>query len=313
MNIEAADCSCLYRTYKELGDPVKALSYLEEFVDLNDSLRNDELKLEMSRLKFEKENLTDSISRVQELNQLNDLHALEMQKRGHLTNIVLVAAIGFLVLMLIFLGRMLVLQRNSSSLKRKTQKLENQQLINEISLLKTQVNPHFLFNSLSILSSLVRIDPDLSERFIDQLSRSYRYILEQKDQSLVTLRTELGFIESYSFLLKIRFENKFSVEINLPDNILDKYKIAPLTLQLLIENAVKHNRMSVQEPLSVYISVEEDQMLVVKNKLQPRSTPSMSTGVGLENIMDRYALLTGRHVWAGESDDQFVVRIPLLS
>jgi len=313
MNIEAADCSCLYRTYKELGDPVKALSYLEEFVDLNDSLRNDELKLEMSRLKFEKENLTDSISRVQELNQLNDLHALEMQKRGHLTNIVLVAAIGFLVLMLIFLGRMLVLQRNSSSLKRKTQKLENQQLVNQISLLKTQVNPHFLFNSLSILSSLVRIDPDLSERFIDQLSRSYRYILEQKDQSLVTLRTELGFIESYSFLLKIRFENKFSVEINLPDNILDKYKIAPLTLQLLIENAVKHNRMSVQEPLSVYISVEEDQMLVVKNKLQPRSTPSMSTGVGLENIMDRYALVTGRHVWAGESDDQFVVRIPLLS
>ena len=99
----------------------------------------------------------------------------------------------------------------------------------------------------------------------------------------------------------------------MPDNILDKYKIAPLTLQLLIENAVKHNRMSVQEPLSVYISVEEDQMLVVKNKLQPRSTPSMSTGVGLENIMDRYALLTGRHVWAGESDDQFVVRIPLLS
>ena len=313
MNIEAADCSCLYRTYKELGDPVKALSYLEEFVDLNDSLRNDELKLEMSRLKFEKENLTDSISRVQELNQLNDLHALEMQKRGHLTNIVLVAAIGFLVLMLIFMGRMLVLQRNSSSLKRKTQKLENQQLVNQISLLKTQVNPHFLFNSLSILSSLVRIDPDLSERFIDQLSRSYRYILEQKDQSLVTLRTELGFIESYSFLLKIRFENKFSVEINLPDNILDKYKIAPLTLQLLIENAVKHNRMSVQEPLSVYISVEEDQMLVVKNKLQPRSTPSMSTGVGLENIMDRYALVTGRHVWAGESDDQFVVRIPLLS
>ncbi|HQW26916.1 MAG TPA: histidine kinase, partial [Saprospiraceae bacterium] len=150
---------------------------------------------------------------------------------------------------------------------------------------------------------MLRVNPDLSEKFIDQLARSYRYILEQKDQPLVTLRTELGFIESYSFLLKIRFENKFSVEISLPDNILDKYKIAPLTLQLLIENAVKHNRMSVNEPLTVTISVEEDQMLVVKNKLQPRSTPSMSTGVGLENIMNRYALLTGRHVWAGESDD----------
>lgn len=313
VNIEAADCSCLYRTYKELGDHSKALSYLEEFVDINDSLQNDELKLEMSRLKFEKENLTDSISRVQELNQLNHLHELEMQKRGRLTNFMLVAAIGFLVLMMIFLGRMLVLQRNSSSLKRKTQELENQQLVNEVSLLKTQVNPHFLFNSLSILSSLVRIDPDLSERFIDQLSRSYRYILEQKDQSLVTLRTELGFIESYSFLLKIRFENKFIVDIQLPDYILDKFKIAPLTLQLLIENAVKHNRMSVSEPLVVTISVEADQMLVVRNKLQPRSTPSVSTGMGLQNIINRYALLTKRPVWAGEANDQFIVRIPLIT
>jgi tetratricopeptide (TPR) repeat protein len=101
VNVEAADCSCLYRTYKELGDPAKALSYLEEFVELEDSLRSDELKLEMSRLKFEKENLTDSISRVQELNLLNDQHELEMQKRARITNIILVAAIGFLVLMMV--------------------------------------------------------------------------------------------------------------------------------------------------------------------------------------------------------------------
>jgi sensor histidine kinase YesM len=123
----------------------------------------------------------------------------------------------------------------------------------------------------------------------------------------------LGFIESYSFLLKIRFENKFHVDIHLPEDILDKYKIAPLTLQLLIENAVKHNRMSVQEPLTVVITIEPGQMLVVKNKLQPRSTPAMSTGVGLENIMNRYALLSGRSVWAGEAEDHFVVKIPLLS
>ncbi len=115
------------------------------------------------------------------------------------------------------------------------------------------------------------------------------------------------------FLLKIRFENKFEVHIDLPESILDKYKIAPLTLQLLIENAVKHNRMSVSEPLTVMINVEKEQMLVVRNKLQPRSTPSMSTGVGLQNIMNRYALLTSQPVWAGETDDQFVVKIPLLN
>src|SRR6187431_3390007 len=161
----------------------------------------------------------------------------------------LFVGIGILLLALLFLSRMLRFQRNSQLFQLKSEQLEKQQMVNEISILKTQVNPHFLFNSLSILSSLVRVDPDLSERFIDQLSRSYRYILEQKDQPLVTLRTELGFIESYSFLLKIRFENKFLVNIQLPDYILDKYKIAPLTLQLLIENAVKHNRMSVSEPL----------------------------------------------------------------
>jgi tetratricopeptide (TPR) repeat protein len=313
ISMEATACSCLYRSYKEMGNPVKALTYFEDYMVLTDSLQEDELRLELSRLEFEKEILTDSISRVKELNQLNDVHALEIRKRARVTNIISYAAIGLLLLLLIFLGRMLVLQRHSDALKRKTQELEKQQLVNEISLLKTQVNPHFLFNSLSILSSLVHVDADLSEKFIDQLSRSYRYILEQKDQALVTLRTELGFIESYAFLLKIRFENKFNLEVQIPDDALDKFKIAPLTLQLLIENAVKHNRMSLAEPLIVHISLEENSVLVVKNKLQPRTTEYRSTGIGLQNIMNRYALLTKRQVWAGERDDQFVVKIPLLN
>ena len=225
---------------------------------------------------------------------------------------ILIAGVGLLALALIFLSRMLVFQRKSEALRLKTQELAKQQLVNEISLLKTQVNPHFLFNSLSILSSLVRVDPDLSEQFIDQLSRSYRYILEQKDQSLVTLRTELNFIDSYAFLLKIRFQDKFNLDIDIPDEFLEKYKIAPLTLQLLVENAVKHNRMSVQEPLIIHISIEGD-MLVVKNKLQARTTEVSSTGVGLQNIMHRYALLTNRQVIAGEDGNEFVVKIPILN
>lgn len=310
--VESAACNCLYRSYKALGNHEKALYYFEDFYFLEDSLGKEDLQIALKRLEFEKELLADSLSMEEEKNNLTLAHQAELAKKNRITRLVLFVGMGVLVLALLFLSRMLRYQRNSQLFKLKSEQLEKQQLVSEISLLKTQVNPHFLFNSLSILSSLVRVNPDLSEKFIDQLARSYRYILEQKDQPLVSLRTELGFIESYSFLLKIRFENKFTVDIHLPDNILDKYKVAPLTLQLLIENAVKHNRMSVQEPLNVTITVEEDQMLVVKNKLQPRSTPSMSTGVGLENIMNRYALLTGRHVWAGESDDQFVVRIPLL-
>jgi tetratricopeptide (TPR) repeat protein len=311
--VESASCNCLYRSYKALGNNEKALYYFEDFYFLEDSLSKEELDLALKRIEFEKELLADSLDREEERSLMTATHQAELAKKNNLTRVLLIIGIGVLLMALVFLSRMLRFQRNSQLFKLKSEQLEKQQLVNEISLLKTQVNPHFLFNSLSILSSLVRIDPDLSERFIDQLSRSYRYILEQKEQSLVTLRTELGFIESYSFLLKIRFENKFSVDIQLPDNILDKYKIAPLTLQLLIENAVKHNRMSVNEPLVVTISFEEDQMLIVKNKLQPRSTPAMSTGVGLQNIMNRYALLTKRHVWAGEADDQFVVKIPLIN
>jgi tetratricopeptide (TPR) repeat protein len=311
--IEQASSSCLYRAYKEIGDYKKSLEYFEDYVVFTDSLNEEELKIELSRIEFEKDLLADSLKREDEKNTMQLSHQKELTRKNRITYIILFIAFGVLILALIFMSRMFFFQRNSEVFKRKTQELEKQHLVNEISLLKTQVNPHFLFNSLSILSSLVRIDPDLSEKFIDQLSRSYRYILEQKDQSLVTLRTELGFIESYAFLLKIRFENKFDLKIDLPEEILDKYKIAPLTLQLLIENAVKHNRMSVSEPLIVNINLENKHVLVVKNKLQPRSTPTKSTGVGLQNIINRYALLTDKHVWAGETQDQFVIKIPLLN
>jgi len=310
--IERADCFCLYSAHKALGNTASALSYFEDFYFLEDSLHKEDLEIALKRLEFEKELLADSLAQEAEKTLLTTVHQKELAKKNNFTRVVLIGGISLLLLALVFLSRMLRFQRNSQLFQLKSEQLEKQQLVNEISLLKTQVNPHFLFNSLSILSSLVRIDPDLSEKFIDQLSRSYRYILEQKDQSLVTLRTELGFIESYSFLLKIRFENKFMVDIHIPENILDKYKIAPMTLQLLIENAVKHNRMSVREPLIVTISVEDNRMLIVKNKLQPRSTPSLSTGLGLQNIINRYALLTDRPVWAGESEEHFIIKVPLL-
>jgi tetratricopeptide (TPR) repeat protein len=312
LEIEAANCSCLHKAHKALGEYQTALGYFEEYVVLDDSLKSDELKLAMSRLEIDKEILTDSIARVQEMNSLNTLHQSELRKRNQVTVLMLALGAVLLVITLLLLSRMLFFQRNTERLKRKTQELEKQQLVNEISLLKTQVNPHFLFNSLSILSSLVHIDPDLSEKFIDQLSKSYRYILEQKEEALVTLRTELNFIESYAFLLKIRFEKKFNLDIQIPDAVLDKYKIAPLTLQLLIENAVKHNRMSVTEPLIVTVSMDEENMMVVKNKLQPRAMEYKSTGVGLQNIKDRYALLTNRRVWTGEAEGMFVVKVPLL-
>ncbi len=194
----------------------------------------------------------------------------------------------------------------------RAERLEKENVQAQFAALKSQVNPHFLFNSLSILSSLVHADADLSEKFIDQLSRAYRYILEQKDNERVLLKTELEFIQAYRFLLNIRFENKFDVVINVPEADQTRYSIAPLTLQLLVENAVKHNRMSAKEPLKVHIQLDDD-CLVVKNNLQHRPQSENSTGVGLQNIITRYGLLTTRPVWIGESDGSFVVKIPLLN
>lgn len=194
----------------------------------------------------------------------------------------------------------------------RAERLEKENVQAQFAALKSQVNPHFLFNSLSILSSLVHADAELSEKFIDQLSRAYRYILEQKDNERVLLKTEIEFIQAYRFLLNIRFENKFDVVINVPEADQTRYQIAPLTLQLLVENAVKHNRMSAREPLHVNIYLDGDH-LVVQNNLQLRPQSEKSTGVGLQNIITRYALLTEQPVWVGESDGNFVVKIPLLS
>ena len=193
----------------------------------------------------------------------------------------------------------------------KAERLEKEALLSQFEALKDQLSPHFLFNSLSILTSMVHEDADLSEQYIKQLANVYRYILEQRDQQLVPLKTELAFIRAYTFLLQIRFENKFDVVITVSPSQQTQYQIAPLSLQLLVENAVKHNRMSVDEPLHVRIHTE-DNWLIVENPWQPRDQPETSTGVGLRNIINRYALLTDQAIGYGRADESFVVKIPLL-
>ncbi len=306
-------CNCLYEVYRSTGQSNFALAYHEQYFALSDSLQKEETNVRLEQMEFARQVMADSLGMEEEKLKMEMAHQNEVRRKNRTLNILLVSGLVVLALALGFFSRMLYFRKYSQMFQNIAEQLEKQQLLNEIALLKTQVNPHFLFNSLSILASLVRVNPDLSEQFIDQLSRSYRYILEQKEQSLVTLRTELEFIRSYSFLLKIRFENKFDLRIDLPEKILDQYKIAPLTLQLLIENAVKHNRMSLREPLVVEVSIENNQTLVVKNRLQPRNTASVSTGLGLQNIINRYALLTNRPVWAGEREDEFVVKVPLLN
>lgn len=211
----------------------------------------------------------------------------------------------------------LILNRKSHfrmrAIEIQAEQLRKENALAQFEALKNQVSPHFLFNSLSILSSLVHVDANLSEKFIDQLSRAYRYILEQKDNDTVTLKTELDFLNSYAFLLKIRFENKFDVKISVTNDEAEKYRIAPLTLQLLIENCVKHNRMSEKEPLIVTIRINGD-YLVVRNSIRPRTEIERitSTGIGLANIKKRYQLLTKSPLQIEQEENMFTVNIPLI-
>jgi len=194
----------------------------------------------------------------------------------------------------------------------RAERSEKEAALSQFEALRNQLSPHFLFNSLSILTSMVHEDADLSEKFVKQLSKVYRYILEQREHELVSLETELEFIKAYTFLLQIRFENKFEVQIEISQSDQKQYQIPPLTLQLLVENAVKHNRMSVQEPLLVRL-YSQDEFLIIQNSWQLRDLSETSTGIGLPNIISRYALFTDRAVWFGRQNDFFTVKIPLLS
>ena len=189
-------------------------------------------------------------------------------------------------------------------------RLQKENLQSQFEVLRQQVNPHFLFNSLNVLASLIKLEPDLAEKFTEHLSKVYRYVLENKDNDLVALNTELDFLDAYMFLLNIRFMDKIKMEVQIS---LDPqlYYILPLALQLIIENAIKHNTMSKKMPLHIKIFADEQQMLNVTNNLQERESHMTSTGVGLKNIAHRYMLLEMTEPEFYKTETHFVARIPL--
>ena len=177
--------------------------------------------------------------------------------------------------------------------------------------LKNQIDPHFLFNSLNVLSSLIEENPENAQRFTTSLSKIYRYVLEQKDKELVSVTEELAFAKTYMNLLKMRFENSLFYE--LPQEIPNPdAKVVPLSLQLLLENTVKHNIVSEQKPLYIRIKIVENN-LVIENDLQKKEVLGDRKGVGLQNIINRYGILTHRKVLIEETENQFSVSLPILT
>ncbi|MDP3002625.1 MAG: histidine kinase [Bacteroidales bacterium] len=195
-----------------------------------------------------------------------------------------------------------------SSLRRE-QKLREENLIFQNETLKNQVNPHFLFNSLNTLSALVNTQPDVAEEFINRLSSIYRYILENSSKDRVPLGVELSFIRDYFFLHKIRDDGKIQLEVKV--NETDNSEILPVSLQILVENAIKHNKATRESPLKISIYIE-NKHVIVKNNLQKMAVQLKSTKIGLKNLAQRVRLMTGKVLIIEETNTDFIVKIPLL-
>ena len=177
--------------------------------------------------------------------------------------------------------------------------------------LKNQLDPHFLFNSLNVLTSLIGENPDQAEKFTTKLSKVYRYVLEQKDKDLTSLSEELKFAKSYMELLRMRFEDAVDFQIPLESSD-PELKIIPLSLQLLLENAVKHNVITSEQPLKIKI-YEEKGYLIVENTVNPKASLEKSTKVGLSNIKQRYELVSSNKVSIENNKKIFKVKLPLLN
>lgn len=187
--------------------------------------------------------------------------------------------------------------------------LERQKALAQLEALKSQLNPHFLFNSLNTLSSLTLRDPQKARESIRQLAKVYRYVLENRQIDLVPLRHELDFLQTYIDLLETRFGTAIQVTVADQDN--GNLFVAPLVLQVLVENAVKHNIVSVKKPLQVAIRIE-DGWLVVENNLQLKSTRPYSSGLGIEGIVARYRYISDSSISVSQEEGLFIVKVPLI-
>lgn len=176
--------------------------------------------------------------------------------------------------------------------------------------LKSQINPHFLFNSLNALVSLINNDRDLAVQYTKKLSAVYRYVLTQDQQDTVTVRDEAGFIGNYSDILRTRFSQGLEFRFDIRPSDMDR-AVPPMSLQLLVENAVKHNAVSSGQPLVIRISTDGE-YLCVSNNINPRLSSSSGTGIGLENLSRKYAILAGRDITVMHDNNTFTVKLPLL-
>lgn len=217
--------------------------------------------------------------------------------------------LALVVIICIYVIR-LVFQNQKNRLEIQGLKIENLQ--RQFDALKNQVSPHFLFNSLSSLKTLINESPEVAQEYLNHLSTVLRYTLQVNENRLVRLSDELQFVESYFFLIKLRFTKNISLVQSISNELLG-YKVPPLALQILMENAVRHNEISKRNPLEISIATTQNQTLVVSNTINKKFAPEPGAGVGLVNLSNQYRILGDQDISIRKEDQKFIVEIPLLS
>lgn len=281
-----------------------SLKYFETFSTLKDSLFNEE----KSRQIVEIQNKYEAERKEKLIHQQN--LRISNQESKLLKNTSSNRAIVFGFSSVIFL---LTASIGSLLIKHKYDSLKNSELLltSKVATLKNQLSPHFLFNSLNVLSSLINKNHEKADNFIFELSKLYRYILDNIDRPLVVNKDEVTFTKSFFEILKMRFGDKINLKISLDNDVLENHCVPPMTLQLLIENAVKHNRISTENPLELEITKKNDKYILIKNNLHKKEKVN-STKLGLKNLKFMYSHLFHKEIIIIEDSVFFYAFIPLI-
>jgi sensor histidine kinase YesM len=203
----------------------------------------------------------------------------------------------------------LIYQKQNINLENET--LRREALQSQFESLKNQLSPHFLFNSLTALKALIHDAPDTAQNYVNNLSRALRYTLQSNEKRLVTLKEEMNFMDSYLYLIKLRFDTNLSVSTRLKEEY-SLYMLPPLTIQTLVENAIKHNEISKEKPLGIHIEVTDHEKLVVWNNIQEKITEEEGSGIGLTNLAKQFQLLIGKDISISNLNSRFRVEVPLI-
>jgi two-component system LytT family sensor kinase len=237
------------------------------------------------------------------------IQPIDKNARGEIIfNNIMIAIVANLVVASILEGEYFYKYWKKSLIRVEVLRRENVE--SQLNALKSQINPHFMFNSLNALSSLITTDPVKARDFVAKFSRIYRYVLDIQDKTVVTLKEELDFLQSYYFLQKIRYEENLEIDTVVSSDMLNSF-VPPLAIQILVENAIKHNEISQDHPLKITIRDEEG-YLVIKNNFRPRDGEGYSTGVGQKNLLERYAHLSDKKPSFMVQNGNYVSKIPLI-